>query len=408
MTKIRFNNQQAKQLFAALSKFTEANGVIPILSYFKFSIVDSKLLVTAGNLETFVTAEITLEIGEIISQEITTFCVDSPDFLDAIASTNDATHFEIVVEKNSDGEPVVTAKTSDYTQRIPSQTTEDYPIAPELSEQSNTRRIGAGDLRESLNTGLKFIDKDLTRPAMCGIFIEFSQDNDVIFTATDSKVLYNSTVKNIEDFDISNLDSEKLEYASFILDGKGATKLLSVLPAVGSRGVFSEAVSIKFDDTYSEFSWGRFVVVSRNIASKFPAYRNVLPDLKKSIWTVKTTKKLITDALRRIGTKANSTGYTEFHISVEGGLVGKASDLDMGREATKTIQNCTVWTSSEEGNSLAVAFDYKKLLGLLQDSMLDGGITLHLTNPAGAIVVSQAAQPGVVSLCMPRVLNSAS
>lgn len=398
MTTINFNNKNTKTLFQSLIKFTDGKR-IQVTGYYKFTFKDGKLYVVASDLETFVTAEITSDIAVVESSDVTTFCIDAAEFLDAIKSTDDFDTFTLSVESGTDGR--VTITTPDYKQNVNSESAESYPNTPDVSDNPRTEFIPLSCITDVLPTAIKFVGKDELRPAIMGINFDFSiKSEHLTIAATDAFTLYANNIKlNI----VSGRGDE--EHKSFTMPSTFATKLLNIVSYSNkaSKKSNSDTIMLKFNDKSIEFTYGNFTIVGRCIDERYPNYQQIIPSDDRTYWTFKVQSESVLDAIKRVIGKANpNTNKMDLTLTSGGAAELYACDLDLNREAKKTISSCTIKSlHPNDTGKFEISFNGKLVEKILKDAVDSKEVTFCFSNASNAFLVKQESQPDATLLCMP-------
>ena len=159
---------------------------------------------------------------------------------------------------------------------------------------------------------------DEIRPAMNGIFFDIDTAATTL-VASDSHKLICYTTKDVK-------ASEK---ASFILHKKAANVLRSII------GKDVETVTVAFDSTTAQFTFGATTMVCRLVVGKYPKYRDVIPQNNANI--LKIDRAVLLNTVRRVAVCSNkASNHIKFTLK-PGQLEISAQDLGFALAAYEKI-----------------------------------------------------------------------
>ena len=208
---------------------------------------------------------------------------------------------------------------------------EDYPEIKGTSEDAEKIEFPADSLIEGINSTIYATADDEIRPAMNGIFFDFSPESTTL-VASDSHKLICYTAKEVK----------TPEKCSFILHKKPAAVLKSIL------GKEDGTVEIAFDSSTVLFTFGKTTMVCRLIVGKYPKYRDVIPQNNSSV--LKIDRAMFLNTVRRVAVCANKASN---HIKLDlkpGQMEITAQDLGFAIAAYEKI-NCDY-----SGDELSIGF----------------------------------------------------
>lgn len=269
-----------EQLLAPLqliSGAVEKRQTLPILSNVLMVVSDSKLSLTATDLELELKTELVLE-GDLEAGEIT---VPARKLLDIVKSFPDNETIEIQL-----GETRITLKTPSSRFSLSTMSASEFPNVEE------TASLVSLDIQQTLLKGL--IEK--TQFAMAqqdvrfylnGMLFEF--DNNTLTTvATDGHRLALSR-ESVE----LNADDE----ASAIIPRKGVTELSRLLTHT------DETVTLSLGSNHIKITSADYIFTSKLVDGRFPEYNKVLPRNGNKV--VLADRELIKDSLSRASILCN-------------------------------------------------------------------------------------------------------
>ncbi|WP_266205836.1 DNA polymerase III subunit beta [Pontibacter kalidii] len=361
-----------KQL-SSINGVVTNNPVVPILENFLFEINNSKLTITASDLETSMITELPVEAKE---------------------NGRIAAPAKILLEtlKNLPDQPVTfTIDEETYTIEISSangryklsgENATDFPRVPSV-QGGNSIEIPSNVLARAINKTIFAVSNDELRPAMTGIFVQLRSEN-VTFVATDGHRLlrYRRT------------DVGTAQEASIIVPRKAFTLLKSTLPSEAT------AVRMEFNQSNAFFSFDNIRMICRLIDERYPDYENVIPVQNPNKLVIERADLL--SSVKRISIYSNKTTH-QIRLKLSGSeLQVSAEDLDFSNEASERL------TCQYDGEDMEIGFNAKFLMEMLNNIDSDE-ITFELSTPnrAGLLmpIVNEEAED-VLMLVMPVMLNN--
>lgn len=240
-----------------ISKAIPAKSALPILENFLFDLKGNILEVTASDSELTLRTEIEVDTTEeegkiaVPARHIIDLLKELPDQPVAISTANDSS---------------IECKWTSGNSVLPFFPAEDYPEIKGTSEDAERIEFPAESLIEGINSTIYATADDEIRPAMNGIFFDFSPESTTL-VASDSHKLICYTAKEVK----------TPEKCSFILHKKPAAVLKSIL------GKDDGTVEIAFDSSTVLFTFGKTTMVCRLIVGKYPKYRDVIPQNNPSV-----------------------------------------------------------------------------------------------------------------------------
>jgi DNA polymerase III subunit beta len=351
-----------------------SNPVVPILANFLFEVAEGTLTITASDLETSMITSLPVEArdnGRIaaparilidtlknLPDQPVTFTIDEETYTIEIASANGR-------------------------YRLSGENATDFPRVP-VVKGNVSLELPSTSLARAINKTLFAASTDELRPAMTGILIQLTGDNQLTFVATDGHRLL-----RYRRFDVN---SDKT--ASVIVPRKAFNLLKSSLPAEATP------VKMEFSQQNAYFEFDQMKMVCRLIDERYPDYENVIPQRNPNKLLIDRADLLA--SVKRIQIYANKTTHqvrlrlagSELHVSAE--------DLDFSNEANERL------ACQYDGEDMEIGFNARFLTEML--SNLDAPeVTLDLSTPnrAGLLMpAEQEPQENILMLVMPVMLNN--
>lgn len=367
------SSELLKQL-QLLSGVINSNNTLPILDNFLFDLDDSELTITASDLETTVSAKITVNSesngkicvpAKLLTDTIKTF----PEQPLTIRTKDEENLFEIVSEQGN------------YSFGL--ENGEEFPVAPEL-ESPSTVTLQGNVLAEAIGKTLFATGNDELRPVMTGVFFQLGTDR-CIFVATDAHKLVKYTRNDIK----------ADETAEFIMPKKPLNLIKNIL---GSK---ETEIRIEYNEVNAKFIFENTTLVCRLIDGKYPNYEAVIP--KENPNTLTINRSAFLSSIKRVSIFSNKTTY-QIKLRLAGNqLQLSAEDIDFSNKADERL------TCDYNGSDLIIGFNSRFLSEMLSNLNVED-ITLDMSEPnrAGIIKPVDGIEDGeeVLMLVMPVMLNA--
>ncbi len=368
------SNLLLKQI-QSISGVLSTNNTLPILDNFLFELSENELKVSASDLETTMTARLTVDMAE----DFGSVAIPAKILLDTLKTFSDIpVTFEI--DKSNFGVGLIAGE-GKY--RLAGQDGEEYPRPSEI-EGASSLKIESDVLHNAISKTIFAASNDELRPAMTGVFCELTTDN-ITFVATDAHKLVRYTRNDIK----------AEENASFILPKKPLNQLKNILATDDAP------VEVDYNEKNARFVFKNISMTCRLIDGKYPNYTAVIPLENPNKLTLDRSPFL--NAIRRVSLFSNQTTYqvkfkiagTELHLTAE--------DLDYSNEARERL-NCHY-----EGNDMEIGFNSKFMVEMLNNLETDQ-VVVEMSEPnrAGLILPldTDNKDEDILMLVMPVMLNA--
>ncbi|MCU0390367.1 MAG: DNA polymerase III subunit beta [Thermoflexibacter sp.] len=362
-----------KQL-TALNGVIVSNPVVPILENFLFEIKDGMLMITASDLQTSVTAQVSVDADEDggvaipakmlietlrnLPEQPVTFKVDEDTYSVEIISENG--HYKLAGENATD-----------------------FPKVPEIKQGQSVELSS-----ELVNTAIAYtlfaVSTDEMKPAMNGVYVNIKEGK-ATFVSTDSHRL----IRYVRT-DISSSGSE----TAIIIPRKALTMLKNTLP------MDNTPLTLSFNKSNAYFSFGNMNMICRLIDERFPDYENVIPINNSNILEIDRLE--FVGSLKRMSIYANkSTNQVRLKLS-NNSLEISAEDIDFSNEANEKL-HCEYTT-----DELEIGFNAKFLIEGLSN-VAARHVIFKFSEPNRAAIMTPTdvdASEDLMMLIMPVMLNS--
>ena len=218
---------------------------------------------------------------------------------------------------------------------------------------------------------------------MSGVFFQFSTES-LTFVATDAHKLVKYTRTDVTSDDTSE----------FIMPKKPLQLLKGIL--LGSEN----EISIEYNETNAQFSFGESTLTCRLIDGKYPNYEAVIP--KENPNQMQLGRVDFLNSVRRVSIFSNKTTH-QIRLKIAGAALQiSAEDFDYSNSAEERL-DCDY-----QGEDIQIGFNSRFLIEMLNNMESDNiKLSMSLPNRAGIISPLDHTEEGenITMLVMPVMLN---
>ena len=365
------SSQLLKQL-QVLGGVINSNNTLPILDNFLFEVSENQLKVSASDLETTMSAVVTIE-----SDSSGSIAISARLLLDTLKTFPDQP-----LTFKTEGDSIIEISSDQGKYDMAYFGGDEFPKSVSLPSPSKTI-IPSNILATAISKTIFAAGNDDLRPVMSGVFFQFSSQN-LTFVATDAHKLVKYT----------RTDVTADKTAEFIMPKKPLNLLKGVLSG-------EEDVTIEYNDANAKFTFENFVLICRLIDGKYPNYEAVIPKENPNKLTV--DRASFQNSVRRVSIFSSKTTHqirlkmagTELNISAE--------DIDFSNKADERL-NCDY-----QGDDMQIGFNSRFLSEMLSNlSSNEVLIEMSLPNRAGILTPIDCTDEGeqITMLVMPVMLNN--
>ncbi|HXU26279.1 MAG TPA: DNA polymerase III subunit beta [Bacteroidia bacterium] len=351
-----------------------SSNTIPILDNFLFEVTPNQLIVSASDMETTVTTQLTVE-----AKESGSIAIPARTLVDTLSNFPEQP-LTFLIDKKTYG---IKISTDNGEYKLTGHNPEEYPRTPKL-EGSASIDMKTDVLATAITKTLFATSNDDLRPVMCGVFCQFTE-TDSVFVATDAHKLVR----------YRRSDAKATHSAAFIMPKKPLTLLKNLLAGV------DDVVSIEYNKTNATFIFGNTTLVCRLIDGKYPNYDAVIPKQNPNKLTV--DRSAFAGALKRVSVFSNKATH-QVRLKITGSQLSlSAEDLDFANEANERL------TCTYVGEDIEIGFNSKFLLDMINNMEGDEiQIEMSAPNRAGIITATKKDNPAedILMLVMPVMLNN--
>jgi DNA polymerase-3 subunit beta len=362
-----------KQLSSIQGVIT-TNPVVPILENFLFEINEGALTVTASDLQTSIITELKVE-----SSETGSIAVPAKILLDTLKNLPE----QPVTFSIDEGSYSIEISSDNGHYKLAGENATDFPKVPDVEAQFVVDNLSSEILFTAVNNTIFATSSDELRPAMTGVYMNFS-DTNTTFVATDGHKLIR----------YRRVDVATDNGHSIIVPRKGLTLLKNILPSENTD------MEVYFNVSNAFFKFGSTKMICRLIDERFPDYENVIPKENPISMTIDRMEML--SSLKRISIYSNRTTH-QVRLKITGSeLLISAEDLDFSNEAKERL------VCEHNGDDIEIGFNARFLIEML-NNIESKQIEFMLSEPnrAGLIIPKdQDENEDVLMLVMPVMLNN--
>lgn len=360
----------------AIGGVINSNNTLPILDNFLFELEDDRLLVSASDLETTMTATLKVDKSEMSGS----VAVPAKILLDTLKTFADIpVTFSIDTKSNFGIE--ISAGEGKY--KLSGYNADEFPKTPSIDNSSSVS-VKSNVIAKAINKTLFATGNDELRPVMSGVFCQLSPEN-LTFVGTDAHKLVR----------YRRNDAKANEVASFILPKKPLNQLKNLLSHDDKE------VKIEYNNTNALFEFDNFLLVCRLIDGKYPNHDAVIPKENPNKMIIDRLSLLT--SIKRVAIFSNQSTH-QVRLKISGlELTLSAEDLDFSNEAKERL------TCQYTGEDIEIGFNSKFLLEMISNLETDE-ICLELSAPNRAGILlphnNENKDEDILMLVMPVMLNS--
>jgi len=349
------------------------SNTLPILDNFLFDLNQTKLIVSASDLESTMST-----IIDVDSDNKGQIAVPAKLLLDTL-KTFPEQPLTFVVESNNTIE--ISSNHGKYALAYAS--ADEFPKQIELRGPNNTV-IPSNVLLTAINKTIFAAGNDDLRPVMSGVFFQFSNES-LTFVATDAHKLVR----------YSRNDVKADQTAEFIMPKKPLNILKGILSTT------DQDVNIEYNDSNAKFSFGNTSIICRLIDGKYPNYEAVIPKENPNHLTINRNQFL--NSVKRVSIFSNKTTH-QIRLKIAGAELNiSAEDIDYSNKAEERL------TCDYQGDDIQIGFNSRFLNEMLSNLESDEvQLEMSLPNRAGILTPVDGIEKGehITMLVMPVMLNN--
>lgn len=358
-----------------ISGVLNSSNPLPILDNFLFIVEKGTLMISASDLESTMTTQISLIEGKQGGK----IAVPAKILLETL-KTFPEQPLTFIIDDKSHGIEIV----SDFGKyKLTGFDGEEFPKVPAM-DGGKSLEIAAGVMQNAISKTLFATGNDELRPVMSGVFCQLSKEN-ITFVATDAHKLVR----------YRRSDSKSKSEGAFIVPKKPLNLLKNIISDA------EEKIKISYTDSNAFFEFGNYSLICRLIDGRYPNYEAVIPVDNPNKLTI--SRQALLNSVRRVSIFSNKTTHqvrlkingSELHISAE--------DLDFANEANERL------SCQYTGEDMEIGFNARFLSDMLSNLECDE-VTVEMSAPnrAGILVPAnpENKDEDILMLVMPVMLNN--
>jgi len=357
-----------------ISGVLNSTNPLPILDNFLFVVEKGSLTISASDLESTMTTEVSL----IESKQTGKIAIPARILVDTLKTFPEMPLTFLIDDKTLGIE--IVSDSGKY--KLTGFNADEFPRVPVL-EGAKTLSVPSSVLLSVIGKTLFATGNDDLRPVMSGVFFQFSRDQ-VTFVATDAHKLVRYQRK----------DLKAKEEGAIIVPKKPLNLLKNILQNS------DEKINVSYTTSNAHFQFGSHSLICRLIDGRYPNYEAVIPSDNPNKLTF--SRQSLLNSVRRVSIFSNKTTH-QVRLKMAGsGLQISAEDLDFANEANERL-NCDY-----TGEDMEIGFN-ARFLGEMLSNLESDEVTLEMSAPnrAGILVPANSDDPNedILMLVMPVMLN---
>ena len=345
-------------------KIVGKNINLPTLSCLLFETKGNNLIIRATNLDLGLEVSIPVKVEEGGKIAVPASVISS--FLNNLTDDKN-----IILET---AENMLKISTSTSVANIKTQSPEDFPTIPMVDNEKSCK-INSKDLINGIKSVIYSSSTSSVKPELSSVYI-YTQDDSLIFVATDSFRLAEKTIKTRKSIDLDHV----------LIPFKNAADILKIIDNVDSE------IEINSTKNQISFVFNGMYLVSRVIDGVFPDYKQILPKEEKT--KVVLLKQDLINSLKI--SNIFSDNFNQMNICVKNGdktIKIKTKNSNIGENTNEIDANI-------EGEDVVVNFNYKYIVDCL-NSITSDSISLLFNGINKPLVVKGVSDKTFTYLVMP-------
>lgn len=250
----------------------------------------------------------------------------------------------------------------------------DFPTIPQVS--GAVVHIHAEKLREGIKAVVYSASVSSIKPELSSVYISGSDNNEIVFVATDS---FRLAEKRVSEKSVDDLDSMLIPY-------KNVIEIERLLEGIDAD------VEVVFGENQIAFLHDSFYVTSRVIDGSFPDYKKIIPDSFSTKVTV--LKADLIDAFKVATIFSGKFNKVTFTIDPE------KNALSIMTRSSEVGENNAEMSVKVEGEPLVVDFNYRYITDAFQAIESDS-VELLFNGVSRPLVLRGARQTDFTYIVMP-------
>lgn len=253
---------------------------------------------------------------------------------------------------------------------------EDFPKIPEINKEKNVK-LSSRILQNIIKKTIFAVSTDSSRPDLCGVFFQMSGDKlKVVTTDAHRLAMLETMIPPIS------------QNSELLLSPKGLNIVNRMLSNQDTE------ITLRFDDSYSQFSFENTQVYARHIEGPYRDYEKAIPKNNKK--TLLVNVDLFAAAVRRVAILSDTFTH-QIRLSLKADSIELSSQtVDIG-EAKETI------AAQFKGEDMEIGYNASYLLDIIKNIDSEEMICYLNTSLSAALInpVKQEEEYNLMYLLMP-------
>ena len=367
--KISCLQENLKHGLNVVSKAAATRTSLPITNNILLSTENSRLRLTATNLEMAITCWVGAKVsseGSLTIPAVTLgkIVVELPDQL---------------VEMEVSDKEILSLNCGSIFSKISGTGTEDFPAIPQI-KNGNTIKINANDFKKAISRVVFSAATDESRPILTGVYIEFNE-KELILASADGFRLSVCTMP---------LDTEVSQSGKIVVPARTLSEVIRLI------GESDPSVEITIDNEKNQalFRLKEIEIVTNLLAGNFPPYNQLIPK--------EHTTKAILD------TASFTRGNRVARIFAEGSGIVKLelanNKMAISARAEEVGENKSEIEAAVNGPANKIAFNGKYISDVLA-VMHSSEVALEISNPQSPGILRPVGDNSYLHVIMPMFIQ---
>jgi DNA polymerase-3 subunit beta len=362
--KIECIKEKLHNAVSKAEKIVSKNINLPVLSCLLLETKGTNLIIRSTNLDLGLEVSIPVKVEEQGKVAVPASIIGS--FLNSL---NDDKNIFLETTDNT-----LKISTQNSSAVIKTQPFDDFPTIPKIDNEKSFK-IQSKNLINGIKSVFYSSSLSSVKPELSSVYI-YTQEENLIFVATDSFRLAEKTIKIKKNTELNNI----------LIPFKNASDLIKIIDNTDSE------IEINSTKNQISFNFNGVYVVSRVIDGVFPDYKNILPK------EVKTKVVLLKQDLVNTLKISNifSDNFNQMNVSVIKGdknIKVKTKNNDIG-------ENINLIEAMIEGEDIDVNFNYKYIVDCL-NSINSDSISLSFDGINKPLIIRGLTDKSFTYLVMP-------
>lgn len=356
------------EALTAIERAVGSGANLPILKNFLLRAEGSRILAVSTNLELAITYSFSGKVVES-GDAVIPFSV-----LYSIIRNINSERITLELKNKK-----ILITTDNYEATIQAYDSKEYPIIPNVHEESSKITMSAKNLVNALENTIVATQYSEIRPEISGIFAKIDSGT-VFFVGTDS-------------FRLSEKKIEEMHYSEGSADTKAIIPLHTAEEVIRIMATQGESdVAIRFDTTQALFKTENVEIISRLIDGNFPEYKPIIPS-HTNIEVVVSRHEFV-NAIKLTSAFSGKMNDITFAIGENGKYI------ELSSSDASTGQNVYKVPAKIKGDKTILVFNWKYLIEGIKIFSTEE-VIIGINAPEKPVKIRSAGDPSLLYVVMP-------